>query len=153
MDSNSQKALLLAAVWLTALLGTLLGLVNDDTGRLDPTALLVYGCILGIPSLFFVAVLFWAAWMSVVSGQTYFASTPNRVSSAPAGQCEHCRTPFSGQDEHCPGCGRSLSGRWILAEMMAPAPGRASSSAPNGAGLRWPRPAEPPGHGRGAVRG
>jgi hypothetical protein len=37
-----------------------------------------------------------------------------------AGRCTHCLHDITTEDLHCPGCGRSLSNRWVPANMMSP---------------------------------
>jgi hypothetical protein len=112
-------SLRIAALSICAFLGTLFFLAWDGRGRLDHDMLLLSVFFFAIPVTVLSGLLCLTA-INSIKRRRWLVALGEDAPRPTTGQCEFCQTGFTATDVHCPGCGRSLSGRRVVVRMMSP---------------------------------
>jgi hypothetical protein len=118
--STPVRASSLAIFSIVSFFAALIVLGWDDSGHIDRD-LLLFGAFFFFAPVMLLSGLLLVASVLAVCGKRWLFTDLAKSSARPvAGQCLHCRHDITSEDIHCPGCGRSLSGRWVAAGMMSP---------------------------------
>ena len=117
--STAVRAFWLAIFSIVSLCGTLAVLAWDEHGRVDHDLLLVGAFFFSAPVICLSGLLLIGSLMAM-RGKRWLVMPGEQIPRPIAGRCNQCTEPFTADDLHCPGCGRSLSRRWISPRMMSP---------------------------------
>ena len=109
----------LAIASLVVFSAALFFLALDEGGFLDHDMLTLSMFFFAVPVLLLSGLLLTASLMAARGSKWFVMPDVNPFHRPVAGRCTHCLHDITTEDLHCPGCGRSLSNRWVPANMMS----------------------------------